>query len=78
MLKTRRQNAISIRFQLEKNSIKFTCENSYTLSPQVKPEHSGLGNELIERRLALLYPAKHSFTVDTNNGIYKVNLLLSV
>ena len=72
------ENAISIHFIIEKDRIKFECENAYLPDTQLKPEHSGLGNELIQRRLALLYPDKHTFEVTNKNRIYKVNLLLSM
>lgn len=72
------ENAIKISFVIEKDKIKFECENAYSADTQVKPEHSGLGNELIQRRLALLYANKHAFEVINKNGIYKVNLLLSL
>lgn len=72
------ESAIKISFVIEKDKIKFECENVYSASTQLKPEHSGLGNELIQRRLALLYANKHVFEVFNQNGIYKVNLLLSL
>jgi sensor histidine kinase YesM len=72
------ENAIKVAFVIEKDKIKFECENIYSVDTQLKPEHSGLGNELIQRRLVLLYPNKHIFEVENKNGIYKVNLLLSL
>lgn len=72
------ENAIKISFVIEKDKIKFECENAYSADTQLKPEHSGLGNELIQRRLALLYANKHVFEVVNKNGIYKVILLLSL
>lgn len=72
------ENAIKITFVIEKDKIKFECENAYSANTHLKPEHSGLGNELIQRRLALLYANKHAFEIVNKNGIYKVNLLLSL
>jgi sensor histidine kinase YesM len=71
-------NAIQICIDIEEGGIKFECENKFSVDTQLKPEHSGLGNELIHRRLALLYPNKHTLEVVNENGIYKVNLLLSL
>lgn len=70
------ENAIRIEFVIEKGQVAFGCENSYPLNTVIKPEHSGLGNELIQRRLSLLYPARHTFSVTKANGIYKVNLVI--
>jgi two-component system LytT family sensor kinase len=72
------ENAIKISFAIEKDKIKFECENAYSVNTQLKPEHSGLGNDLIQRRLALLYPNKHTFEVINKSNIYKVNLVLSL
>ncbi len=72
------ENAIKISFVIEKDKIMFECENAYSADTQLKPEHSGLGNELIQRRLVLLYPNRHTFVLANENGIYKVNLLLSL
>ena len=71
------ENAIRISFNIENDKIKFECENAYSLDSQLKPEHSGLGNDLIQRRLALLYPYKHSMEIINKDGIYKVTLVLS-
>lgn len=71
-------NAIKISFRIETDKIKFECENAYSEEGQLRPEHSGLGNDLIQRRLFLLYPNKHTFEVNNENGIYKVNLVLSL
>ncbi len=72
------ENAIKISFVIEQDQIKFECENAYSVNAQLKPEHSGLGNDLIQRRLALLYPNKHTFEVNNKSSIYKVNLVLSL
>ncbi len=72
------ENAINVTMIIEKNKIKFECENSYALESHSKPEYGGLGNELIQKRLAILYPNKHSFEIINKNGIYKINLVLSL
>ena len=71
-------NAVNVSIVIEKDKLIFTCENIYSSSPQFKPEYSGLGNELIKRRLALLYPNKHTFTITNKNEVYNVNLILSL
>jgi two-component system, LytTR family, sensor kinase len=71
------ENAICVYFAIEKDKIRFECENAYVLETQLKHEHGGLGNSLIQKRLALLYPNKHTYEIVDKNGIYKVILLLS-
>ncbi len=70
------ENAISISFIIEKDKIVFGCENYYNKSAETKSEGSGLGNELIEKRLALLYPGKHDLEVGHINNLYKIKLTL--
>jgi two-component system LytT family sensor kinase len=72
------ENAIKVSFVIEKDQIRFECENAYSGEKQMKPEHGGLGNELIQRRLALIYPGKHHFETSNKNGIYKVNLSVTL
>jgi len=54
----------------------FNCDNHYTGSSQTKPDESGLGNELIRKRLLLLYPNKHTLDITIENNLYKVKLTL--
>lgn len=70
------ENAININLDIEKEKLIFECENYYKQNPIMKQEESGLGSELIKKRLALLYPGKHILTTTKNNGIYKVTLSL--
>jgi len=72
------ENAIRVSIQIENDKLIFNCENSYSANSQLKPEYGGLGNELIERRLALLYPNKHMFSITNKNEVYTVNLVLSL
>ena len=70
------KNAINIHIDIEHETFIFKCENSYKQNTQIKPEHSGLGSELIKNRLSLLYPGKHKLTITNNNELYKVELSL--
>ena len=70
------ENAININLDIEHEKFIFKCENSYNQNTQMKQEHSGLGSELIKKRLALLYPDKHKLTITNNNELYKVALSL--
>jgi two-component system LytT family sensor kinase len=70
------ENAINVRITIEENKIKFECDNAYSIDNKLMP--GGLGNELINRRLALLYPHKHTLEIDNKHGIYKVNLSVTL
>lgn len=69
------ENAITIRIAIRKDKLSFYCENSYKES-QIKQDRPGLGNELIQKRLALLYPNQHTLNVTNDKEIYTANLTL--
>lgn len=66
------ENAIRITFAIAKDKINFECVNKYSGNTQIKPEYGGLGNELIQKRLSLLYRDKHEYKVENKEGNYKV------
>ena len=59
----------------DKNLI-FEISNTF---PENSPasEGSGLGIENVKKRLNLIYPEKHEFKVEQNNGIFKVYLKIN-
>jgi sensor histidine kinase YesM len=71
------EDAISIKFVIENDKISFNCENHYNKNAKITSGYSGLGDELINKRLMLLYPGKHSLNVSDENEIYKVKLILN-
>jgi two-component system, LytTR family, sensor kinase len=70
------KNAIEVRFKIEESKLEFVCNNAYNSYNQAKLEHSGLGNELIERRLSLLFKGQHEYAVNAEAGVYQVKLIL--
>ena len=68
-------NKINIKVSIKQNKIEFQCVNTYQKTLQ-KSDYGGLGNELIKKRLMLLYPSKYSLAIDDNEGIYKVTLTI--
>src|SRR5450432_1920080 len=70
-------NAINIQVNIENEEIRFTCQNKYSQLLSIEAAHSGLGNELIKKRLALLYPGRHSLAINNENGVYSVVLILN-
>lgn len=69
------ENAINIKVQIDNLGIHLTCENKFDHNR--KPEHSnGLGNQLIEKRLQLLYPDQHTLEITNQNEIYRVQLTI--
>ena len=69
-------NAVNIKLTLSKEMIIFECENKFSERITNDNEQSGLGNELIAKRLQLLYPNKHTLDVSNKNKTYHVKLVI--
>lgn len=67
----KRTNKIEIKILIENKKIVFECENTFQKSVE-KADYGGLGNQLIERRLMLIYPNRHSLEIAKDEEIYKV------
>lgn len=68
-------NAVKIGFVITEKQLLFTCENSYSENP-AEQTYGGLGNELIRKRLELMYPANHTLEIINKDKNYRVNLRL--
>jgi two-component system, LytTR family, sensor kinase len=73
----KQEDAINISLIIEDKSIYFECENKYSESNKSLSESNGLGNELIKKRIELIYPKKHTLVITNQNNSYMVNLTLS-
>ena len=71
-------DSINIKVLIEKDKLVFECENSYQNNLNKNQDCGGLGNELIQKRLMLLYPHSHRLEIADHNGIYRVKLLLDL
>ncbi|MHB0753710.1 sensor histidine kinase [Polaribacter sp. M15] len=67
---------IHIDFSESNNEVQFVIENNFEI--QQTSNHKGIGLKNLKRRLALVYPKKHSLSLDVNNTIYKVTLSLKL
>jgi two-component system LytT family sensor kinase len=68
------ENAITINIFIKDETIQLVCENKFDSKGKVQQFDSGLGNELIQKRLNLIYPEKHTLEVHKTNEQYSVNL----
>lgn len=71
------ENVIRIEITIDKKQMIFECENKFSKS-ESEPEYGGLGNDLIKRRLELLYPLSHVLLTSKNNDIYSVKLAINI
>lgn len=71
------ENAITVHIIISNKTIQLVCENKFDSKPAVRQPDSGLGNELIQKRLQLIYPEKHVLEVNKTNELYTVNLTIT-
>ena len=69
-------HAINVQLFIEKETIRFVCKNKFDAKRKLKQESNGLGNELIQRRLNLIYPQKHTLELSNHCNLYTVNLII--
>ena len=67
---------IDIDLHSSNNQLDFFIKNKYVSSDTAKDKTSGIGLTNVKRRLQLLYPQRHTLSIDDNNGWYKVHLKL--
>lgn len=71
------ENAITINIFIKERTIEFVCENKFTSIIKKQRGDNGLGNDLIQKRLQLIYPGKHTLQVINQNGLYRVHLIIN-
>ena len=69
-------HAIQVQLFIEKKTTRFVCKNKFDPKRKFKQESNGLGNELIQRRLNLIYPDKHTLELSNHCNLYTVNLTI--
>lgn len=70
------ENAITIDIFINNDNIRLLCANKFDSRPSARQPDSGLGNELIRKRLDLLYKGQHSLRVDKTNELYTIDLMI--
>lgn len=70
------ENAIQIRIHSTKEKVHFKCRNRFKSS--AKQANKGIGNELIVKRLQLLYGSRHSLAFHKDAGTYSVDLKIEL
>jgi two-component system, LytTR family, sensor kinase len=70
------ENAITVNIFIEEGTTRLLCENKFDTKPAAEKMDGGLGNELIQKRLHLIYAEKHRLEVSKTSGTYRVNLTI--
>ena len=73
----REDGTITSRVVIEAGKVCFECRNRLGPGPPTAG-NGGLGNDLIRRRLELLYPNRHTLEVSDRDDVYTVRLSLDV
>jgi len=70
------KNAITIDIFIGTESIQLICKNKFDAKLKVQRSDGGLGNELIQKRLNLMYAGRHTLVVEKEEDLYSVNLTI--
>jgi two-component system, LytTR family, sensor kinase len=70
------EKAISVSIIIEDETLQLVCENRFDSKVTGKDNYGGLGNELIQKRLNLIYAEKHTLRVNRTDDLYSVNLTI--
>jgi len=68
-------SVITIKIAVNENSISFFCQNSLFPKKEEK-QRTGIGLTNTRQRLAYLYPEKYLLSINTENDLYTVKLIL--
>lgn len=69
--------AIKIKIELKGDHIDFYCVNKYESHGNPEEKDGGLGNDLIQRRLDLLYKSNYRLKVEKQKNQYSVKLRIT-
>lgn len=69
-------NAITVQLAITEENILFVCENKFDSNRKVVQESNGLGNDLIQKRLHLIYPEQHQLEIAKQTNLYRVKLTI--
>lgn len=67
---------IKIGIDVSDDELIFIAENSINKTTDLGDTHSGIGLENVKKRLQLLYPNTHSLSINSENNIFKIKLIL--
>lgn len=69
------ENAITVQIIINDETTQLTCENKFDSNSPKQPV-GGLGNELVQKRLELIYAGKHTLDIYNNDELYSIKLTI--
>ncbi|BDS15448.1 sensor histidine kinase [Aureispira anguillae] len=72
-----KDNGLQIELRVEEETLVFECENDYDeIVSNQNVKYSGVGLDLVKKRLDLIYGANYQLTINSADNRYKVQLTL--
>ncbi|CAL2060407.1 sensor histidine kinase [Tenacibaculum sp. 190524A05c] len=76
------KSTVNIDIHIAENELVFKCENSFDIhsdkGENLEKGKSGIGLVNVKKRLDLIYPEAHSLKIGKTNGVFSVDLKLSI
>lgn len=73
------KDAITFSFDISHNSILFEAVNIYDENQKItKDKSSGVGLDIVKRRLEILYPNKHQLTIEQKSNLFCISLKIEL
>jgi two-component system, LytTR family, sensor kinase len=72
------EHNIRITLDVSKTQIDFSCTNRLSCPPAEEDESSGIGLEIINKRLDLIYPHEHELRIEKSEQKYEVHLKIQI
>ncbi len=72
------EDKIKIECEIENKAFTLHCTNSYTNNDINKDETTGIGLDIVKRRLNLIYPGKDNLEIHDKNNIFDVKLTINI
>lgn len=67
---------VNIKILIGDKDIEFTCKNNFSVLHPEEDKVGGIGIENTRKRLALIYPGRHSLNLNSSNNVYSVSLII--
>jgi two-component system, LytTR family, sensor kinase len=68
--------AIIINILITGETVELNCINKFNAKAPLKQEDGGVGNDLIMKRLQLIYPGNHTLKINNQDNLYSVHLII--
>ena len=74
-----KRGEVFISLKVQRKTLVFNCKNSVSLAHNLDmdlPKYQGIGLQNVQKRLALIYPRRHTLSLEANDHYFTVHLTL--